>query len=229
MGGDPQLLPGTYPTAPVTIGPNLVLSPDPTAPGEYVVGAQTLIPGAPAVTVDGTVISLDPAGTAVVVDRASTINVGSFGNNGYPTVITLGSHRITANQSGRFIIDSQTLIPGGPAATVDGTVYTLPMSGTAPVPILTLALTSDRTGDFIIQGLGVTTISHGTGTATISGVSVTENSSTFVTSLANESGKGSHSDTTTKKNQAGRVCDTNLALSWEALLFGAEFIALLWV
>jgi len=294
IGGDTQLLHSAFPTSPVTIGPNLVLNPDSTAPGEYIVGAQTLIPGgpaaiidgtavaldqsgnfviidgtstqninpinpaltigsetltrsiagqyildgktlvpgAPAITVGGTVISLDPAGTAVVVDGTNTIILSSFDNNGYPTVITLGSHRVTANQAGQFIIGSQTLAPGGSAAMIDGTVYTLPLSGTAPVPVLTLS--SDKIGDHIIQGLGFTVTSQGNRTANDSyqsSVSMTENSSTtFVTGHAGESGKGNQSDNGTKNklnNQGERVCDGILTLSWEALLFVVEFIALL--
>lgn len=295
IGGNTQFLqpsPVTDPIPPVTIGPNLILSPDPTVPGEYVIGAQTLIPGgpaaivdgtavaldqsgsfliidgtstqningiasaitigtetmtrniagqyvldgktlvpgAPAITVDGTVISLDPAGTAVVVDGTNTILLNSFDNNGYPTVITLGSHLITANQAGQFIIDGQTLAPGGSAATVGGTVFTLPLSGTVPVPILTLP--TSQIGDYIIQGLGVTETSQGNGTTTSSyqsSVSTTENSSPIDTGHANKSGNGNQSDTSTKKNQGNRVCDTISVLSWEALLFGVEFMALLWV
>jgi hypothetical protein len=164
--------------------------------------AKTLIPGAPAITVDGTVISLDPAGTAVVVDGTNTIFLSSFDNNGYPTVITFGSHLITANQAGQFIIGSQTLAPGGSAATVNETVYTLPLSGTAPVPILTMS--STRIGDYIIQGLGVTTTSQGSGTTTSSSQSsiyAIENNSIISTDRADKSENGKPSSTSTKRTR----------------------------
>jgi hypothetical protein len=90
-----------YPT-PITIGANLILSPDSTAPGEYIIGAQTLIPGGPAAIVDGTAVTLDQSGKFLIIDDTSTRNI----NPTAPTV-TIGSETLARNPTGQCVLDGK--------------------------------------------------------------------------------------------------------------------------
>ena len=93
----------------------------------YVIGTQTLLPGGPAITLSGVPVSLASAATAIII--------GSSGIPLNPTVasvITLqGVATATQDSSSDFVLGSQTLAPGGPAITVDGTPISLPPAGTA--------------------------------------------------------------------------------------------------
>ena len=95
------------------------------AGSRYVVGGQTLTPGAPAITVQGTEVSLAPSASAIVV-AGSTISLSS---NNAPA-FTVGSEVVTANSASQYVVDGQTLTPGGPAVTVLGTRVSLAPSGT---------------------------------------------------------------------------------------------------
>jgi hypothetical protein len=112
------------PTPAITIGPNLILNPDPSRPNNYVFDSQTLIPGAPAINIDGTIVSLEPSGTALVVDGVT---------RGLPsqTALTIGAQVATANAAGQLVFGSQTLLPGSAAINIDGTSVSLDSSGTA--------------------------------------------------------------------------------------------------
>ncbi|KAL8656978.1 MAG: hypothetical protein Q9226_002378 [Calogaya cf. arnoldii] len=103
----------------VTIG-NLTLSRGSNL--DIVVGSQTIKPGAAAVTVNGRLISLGSLRTAIVVD-GSTIPL--IGPTKTPLPIQLNSATYTATSGSELVIGSQTLIVGGSAATVDGTVISL--------------------------------------------------------------------------------------------------------
>ena len=94
----------------------------------FIIGSQTLAPGA-AVTHSGTLISLAPGGSQVVVGASTqTVQTASLA-----PVITLGTSLITANSQSQFLVGSQTLIPGGPAITQGGTVVSLAPSASAIV------------------------------------------------------------------------------------------------
>lgn len=306
IGTSTQLLPPPHAasrTAPITIAPNLILSPNPnpTAPPGYIIGAQTLIPGGPAaiiagtavaldisgnsliidgtstrninptasaliigsetlsrnptgayvldgktlvpgaaaITVDGTVVSLDPAGTAVVVDGTQTIDLGSFIDQGPPVAITLGAHPVTANPDGRFVIGSQTLRPGGSAVTVDGTVYELPPSGAAPVAVLTLP--PGGLGALIMQGFDFghsSTHNHGSTGHTLSTTMTNDKPPPSHTKDTGGGGKGKYGnengneldDTASrKKSEGNRLGKRTSALFWEASLLGIGFLGLFWI
>lgn len=112
-------------TPAVTIGPNLILNPDPSRPSNYVVGLQTLVPGAPAINIDGTLVSLDPLGTAVVVDGSTRYLPIA------PSALTVGSDTATINAAGELVFGSQTLLPGADPIIIDGSSVSLDAAGTA--------------------------------------------------------------------------------------------------
>ena len=85
----------------------------------------TLVPGGPAVSIDGQVLSLAPSGSYIVVD----------GSTQRPTPIAtpapaleIGGTVYTANQASGFVVDGVTLIRGG-SVVVDGTIISLDASG----------------------------------------------------------------------------------------------------
>ena len=75
-----------------------------------VVGNQTLDPGN-AITISGKTISLDPSGTAVVVG-SSTIPL-PVPIITPPPVFTIGGSTVTAASGSVFVVNGQTLTPGG--------------------------------------------------------------------------------------------------------------------
>ena len=133
---------------------------------EYSIAGQTLAPGGPAVTVSGTRLSLARSATQVIVG-SSTIRLGPAPT---PPPIGFGSQTFTANSLSDYIIDGQTLVPGGPSITVSGTPISLAPAATqvvigsrtidltpttTPPPLLTFGsqtFTANSLSDYIVDG-----------------------------------------------------------------------------
>ncbi|KAK1920061.1 hypothetical protein P3342_002357 [Pyrenophora teres f. teres] len=111
----------------ITVGNN-VFSPLPGSGNTFVIAGQTLAPGGSAITVSGTTLSLGPSASFVVANSA-TLTLGSpVTQANVPPTITIGNAVFSAlpEPSGpTFIVDGQTLIPGGPAITALGTTLSL--------------------------------------------------------------------------------------------------------
>jgi len=95
--------------------------------GQYVVGTQTLKPGGPAITVDGSTLSLGPSGVIAVVNgQTRTLGNAPF-ITGAP-VLTVNGHTISATVIGgttEFVFGpGQTLTTGG-VLTVSGTTISM--------------------------------------------------------------------------------------------------------
>ncbi|KAH8624160.1 hypothetical protein IG631_20899 [Alternaria alternata] len=102
----------------------------------FVVGDQSLIPGGPAITVSGTTLSLAPFASFIIVDGTTSSLVTPSLQFGNPPVITIGGDVIGAlpEPSGPvFVVDGQTLIPGGSEITVSGTTLSLVQSASLVV------------------------------------------------------------------------------------------------
>ncbi|KAL8930411.1 MAG: hypothetical protein Q9208_000594 [Pyrenodesmia sp. 3 TL-2023] len=97
----------------------------------FLTDSQTLIPGGPAITISGTPIPLLPGATGVVIG-GSTFPFPNPSTTS-PPVLTINGDRYTQMSGSSFLIGSQTLIPGGPAITVSGTPISLPLDATAVV------------------------------------------------------------------------------------------------
>ena len=95
----------------------------PDSSGNYVVGTKTLVPGGAAITVDNTPISLFPSATAVLINGVATplTSAHNPGTTSKAAPLTFHGATYTQNPSGNYIIGTQTLVPGGPAITVDNT------------------------------------------------------------------------------------------------------------
>jgi hypothetical protein len=113
---------GNFGTIPVVVGPSSVVT----------IGTQTLQPGGPAITIGpGTIISLPPSGTALVVGGTTSVLPqvpNSAPQAAAPPVLTIGSTTLIPNAATQFFIGpGQTLTPGG-TAVFDGIKVSLESS-----------------------------------------------------------------------------------------------------
>ena len=133
----------------------------------------TLVPGGPAVSVDGQVLSLAPSAAFIVVDgttqRPSAVAT-------LAPILDIGGTTYTANSASGFEVDGATLTRGG-SVVVDGTTVSLDASGgyavvngitqglsspattVSPAPTLNIGgttYTANRASDFIIDGTSLT-------------------------------------------------------------------------
>lgn len=109
----------------LTIGSNIYTANQASA---YKINDQTLTPGAQ-ITVDGTPVSLAPQASALVLGSRTERLVPSFA---LPT-LKIASTRYTANPASAYVINGQTLTPGG-QISVDGTTVSLaPQASAADV------------------------------------------------------------------------------------------------
>lgn len=107
-----------------------------TLDGDLVTKDQTPIPVGSLVTASGKSIYLQTSNTAAVID-GSTVSIQqgppepSYSTP--PIVLSIGSSPISANPEGNFVIESQTLVPGGSPVTALGKSIYLQPSGSAAV------------------------------------------------------------------------------------------------
>jgi hypothetical protein len=142
---------------------------------QFVLGDKTLAPGGSAVTIDGTTFSLPPGfqGTSIVINGATQRL-----SPGLP-VLTLSNSPVTAvaaDGTTAFVLaPGQTLTPGG-SLVVDGTTYSLPVSGGASTILINGVTSLLSPSPLPVLPVGVDhvtgTITHGT-TAFIFGPDVT--------------------------------------------------------
>ncbi|KAF2232791.1 hypothetical protein EV356DRAFT_534306 [Viridothelium virens] len=100
--------------------------------GALILGSATIVPGGPAATVSGQVVSVASGGVAVGGNTVSYLQPLAGASQAQPTaIITIGSQVHTVQAGGALDLGSTTLVPGGPAATVSGKVVSLAPQGVA--------------------------------------------------------------------------------------------------
>ena len=110
----------------LTIGSQIYVA---NSASQYLIGAQTLIPGGPAITIQGTPYSLAPSAKALIAG-ASTVSLSpTYDTVTLPAPSGLTGEPIVSN----YVIGTQTIVPGGPAVTINGVPYSLVPSATALV------------------------------------------------------------------------------------------------
>ncbi|KAF1963203.1 hypothetical protein CC80DRAFT_531031 [Byssothecium circinans] len=132
----------TISVAPLPTGPAILtvggipLTANPQS--QIIVGSQTLTPGGPAITFDGSTLSLASSGTIAVVDGATKTLSPAPWITAKP-VLAVDGHSVTANVIGgttAFVLGpSQTLTDGG-VVTVSGTTYSMPTSASGSVIVV---------------------------------------------------------------------------------------------
>ncbi|KAI9686756.1 MAG: hypothetical protein M1822_002815 [Bathelium mastoideum] len=149
IGGDPSSdqqpnpdgSPGSFPAAPPN-GQN----PEPTTSaaiitigsethtvasgGALILSSATLVPGGPAATVAGQIVSVASDGVAVGSSTASYLQPLAGASQAQPTaVVTIGSQAHTIAAGGSLDLGSATLVEGGSIATVSGQIVSVAPQG----------------------------------------------------------------------------------------------------
>ncbi|KAF2435171.1 hypothetical protein EJ08DRAFT_693060 [Tothia fuscella] len=150
---------------------NNLITPAPTG-GGVIIASQTLNHLTPTITVDNTIISLDPSGNVLAdtktIARAEEIASAASQTTNHVqrgAVITLGGQVMTIADSGpggKFVINGVTLVPGGSAVTISGSVISAAREGvivgSSTVPFSTLESSNGEgtagIGGYIFSGLG---------------------------------------------------------------------------
>jgi hypothetical protein len=151
IGGSTVAVSPANPTTPpvITFGQSLITA---NPSGEFIIGTQTLKPGGPILTVDGTTLSIGPSGTIAVVNGV-TQTIGGGPQITGPPALTVGDHTVAATVVGgttQFVLGpGQTLTPGG-VLTVDGTTFSLPSGGATPAVVVVNGVTSTLTDGALI-------------------------------------------------------------------------------
>ena len=126
---------------PGTITTNIAGQVITAAPNAIAVAGTTLTPGAPAVTLDGTLLSLDTDSELIVGSKTVPLESASPSS----IVTTIGGQVITAAPN-RIAIGGTALAPGAPGVTVGGTLVSLNTAGQLIVGSKTIALPKSGTG-----------------------------------------------------------------------------------
>jgi hypothetical protein len=153
------------PTGPLvlTVGDSTVTA---NTQGQFVVGTQTLTPEGPAITVDGSTLSLGPSGTIAIVNGITqTLGTAPF-ETGAP-VLTINGQTISATVVGgstQFVLGTdQTLTEGG-VLTVDGTTFSMPVDGSGSTIVV-----NGVTSTLDAPGLPILTLKYEMITASVAG------------------------------------------------------------
>ncbi len=133
---------------------------------QFIIAGQTLTPGGE-ITVQGTPISLASGGTVAVIGGSTqqlspTNAVGGLNpaDPGVSEILTVGGSTYIGNAGSGFVIDGQTLTPGGQITVAGGTPVSLAPGGSvAIVAGSTESLLATITGKPTIV-FGGTTVSH---------------------------------------------------------------------
>jgi len=151
-GGAPITVDGTVISVPAST--NAIVVNGRTVPGEFAsstvfningmaitaqpgvgfpIAGETLQAGGPAITVDGTRLSLAPGGTALMVGSSTSVITAAAGGASEIPELTIGSQTFTANAATQFFLaPGQTLTPGG-TAVVSGMTVSLEEGASAVV------------------------------------------------------------------------------------------------
>jgi len=190
-GQSVALTPVSQPTIGAPNGPPILTFAGSTYTAEssnYVIGSQTLKPGAPAIVASGIPISLASGGGAVLIGSSTQRLATPEATPPTAPALTLAGSPYTVISGSQYVIGSQTLTPGG-IITVSGTPISLGPSASVAVvgistqqlaappvtkpitPVLTFAgstYTADSTSEFVIASQ---TLSPG-GAITVSGTPI---------------------------------------------------------
>lgn len=108
----------------------------PDSSSEYLLDEQTLKPGGPAITISGTQVSLAPGASAIIVGSSTSVLVasGSPGDKAQDdSPVPFLTLTANSNSASEYVIEDQTIKPGGPAITISGTPISLDTQATALV------------------------------------------------------------------------------------------------
>ncbi|KAI4128026.1 MAG: hypothetical protein LQ338_002917 [Usnochroma carphineum] len=180
IGPSTQAVQPAVPTPVLTIGGSTITA---NAASQFLVGSQTVLPGGPAITHSGIVVSLAPGASSAVVAGQTQDLAPALATP--PLSITVRGQVITANTASQFEVGGQTLKPGAAPIIADGQTLSLAVSGSAVVinhqteniaqpsptalPVITIGgakITGNSASQYIIDGQ---TLAFGKPPITVSG------------------------------------------------------------
>lgn len=98
------------------------------------IGMHTLRPGDALYIIDGTIYILDPSANALIVNGVFTFDISTQQTtHDMPPSPTLNGATATLNSAGQYVVEGQTLTPGGLAITLSGTRISWASDATALV------------------------------------------------------------------------------------------------
>lgn len=155
-----DLAPHSTPKAEIQIGDHAVPYSTDSA-SKLIFGSKTLTPGAPAITISGVPISLEPSASQIVVG-SSTLTLHPVATSEKPLVIGSQIVSYSLNSASDVIIaGSQTLVPGGAAITISSNVISaIKGSGTSGPEVIVgqgSSKTTEGLGNMIMNGFGTET------------------------------------------------------------------------
>ncbi|GAB7349939.1 hypothetical protein MBLNU459_g0636t1 [Dothideomycetes sp. NU459] len=164
------ILPPILTPAPVfTLGSTVY---EANAGSTYDIGGQALTPGG-IITIPGTIISLASSASAIIVNGV-TQKLASGTTAAAAPILTVAGRTYTANSGSSYIMDGQTLVPGGTITLSGGTILSLAPSASdiivngvtstlSSMPTITAApvLTIDGSTYTTVGGVGETYIVSG--------------------------------------------------------------------
>ena len=159
-------LPFSTPTATTSLLPvgSVTLTALPGTAGGFEIGHSTLLPGSPAITIDGTTYSINKAGSLIAGTSTIALATAASGDTSN-SALTAGGETFTPLGSTAVLVDGTTLSIGGPAITEDGTRLSLASNGllvgsstyayaTPVVNTATLTTASSTFGTAVLPGGG---------------------------------------------------------------------------
>lgn len=159
----------------------------PASASAYLVQTQTLRPGGPAITVSGTRISLASDAAAVVIGSQTSVlskivathavePAHHASDSPQPATLTIDGVAVIANSGSNYIVETQTLRPGGPAITVSGTRISLASGAAAVIVGSETSVLSRIMATHAVEPAHHTSNDPPPATLTINGMTVTVNS-----------------------------------------------------
>ena len=113
-------------------------------PSRMLVAGSTLLPGGPPITLSNTPLSL--ASSGILIYGSSSILLSP------QSVFTIQSQPITANAAG-FVINGESISPGGSAKTIDGTIISLGQSGQLAINNTLISLPTPESSPLVGPGI----------------------------------------------------------------------------
>ena len=134
--------------------------------GFAIAPGTTLLPGS-SLTLSGTLLSLAPNGASLQIG-SQTITLSRTPSTTRLPTLTINGQTITANPLGQYLLGNQTLIPGGSALTISGTVVSLASNQSV---LVVGSRTQRLVNGTLVDATSVgTTTTAGLGGAIISGI-----------------------------------------------------------
>jgi hypothetical protein len=191
--------------------------------GDYLIGTHVLQPTDSPFELQGTTYALDSSRSALIVNGILSYTIEPAqhaSDNPQPAALTVNGVTVTPNYVSAYVVETQTLKPGGPAITVSGTRISLASDAAAIViGTQTSALsTTMGIGDYVWAGLA------GMLSAASDSVSSPSSTADENLSIASTSASSPSSSTVLEPSQSSSTEDETLLPTTTSTASGSETV-----